>query len=106
MRKFIAAVVGVAVVAVPATFALVFGPDKKSTLDKGQRAETARLFAPVYDLSPAPARDLIAIQLQTLPVVWPQVPIPRVKPNVSKPTKQIKQAQKRNPTRQTVTDSP
>ena len=53
---------------------------EKSTLEKKHRVETGHLFSPVYDLSPPPARDLIALQLATPPVGWAQVPIPRPKP--------------------------
>ena len=93
MRKVMAALTGTAIVAVTA---VIFNSGEKSTLEKRHRVETARLFTPVYDLSPPPARDLIALQLATQPVVWPQVPIPRAKQNASKPPKPIKQAQKRN----------
>jgi len=93
MRKVMAALTGTAIVAVTA---VIFNAGENSTLEKRHRVETEHLFSPVYDLSPPPARDLIALQLATQPVVWPQVPIPRAKQNASKLLTQIKQAKKSN----------
>ena len=77
MRKVMAALIGTAIVAATA---VIFNARENSTLEKKHRVETGHLFSPVYDLSPPPARDLIALQLATPPVVWAQVPIPRPKP--------------------------
>jgi hypothetical protein len=72
MRK--ASTAGVLIFAIGggATYAWMGSPQTQPI--EAPKVETARLFSAANDVSPTPARDLIATKLATIPVTWPDVP--------------------------------
>lgn len=100
MRKAIIASAVVVLIGGSGTYALVGRPTEKAGETKAKvveapRVEKARLFAPVHDVSPTPASDLIAVKLASEPVSWPHAPKPVVQQNSVKPVAAKKQPQAR-----------